>query len=105
MQRHSWYFEPGQKVLINGAAGGVATFAVQIAKSFGAEVRGVCSTRNMDLLRSIGTDHVIDYSQDDFAKSMQRYDLIFDLVANHSLLACMKDSSGCAQGVFPLHLL
>jgi len=82
--------QPGQKVLINGAAGGVGTFAVQIAKSFGADVTGVCSTRNMDMVRAIGADRVIDYTQEDFTKSGQRYDLIFDLVSNHSLLACRR---------------
>src|SRR5437773_1485537 len=80
----------GQKVLINGASGGVGTFAVQIAKSFGADVTGVCSTRNVDLVRSLGADHVIDYTKEDFAKGEQRYDVILDNVPNHSLSECRQ---------------
>jgi NADPH:quinone reductase-like Zn-dependent oxidoreductase len=80
--------QPGQKVLINGASGGVGTFAVQIAKSFGADVTGICSTRNVDLVRSLGADHVIDYTKEDFAKGTERYDVILDNVPNHSLSEC-----------------
>jgi len=81
---------PKPNVLINGASGGVGTFAVQIAKSFGADVTGVCSTRNLDMVRSLGADHVIDYTKEDFAKGDQRYDVVLDNVPNHSLSECRR---------------
>jgi NADPH:quinone reductase-like Zn-dependent oxidoreductase len=88
--RDGGQIKAGQKVLINGASGGVGTFAVQVAKSFGAEVTGVCSTRNLDLVRSIGADRVIDYTQEDFTRGEQRYDLIFDVAAKLSFSDCKR---------------
>ena len=85
--RDAGQLQPGQSVLINGAAGGVGTFAVQIAKAMGAEVTGVCSARNVELVRSLGADHVIDHGKEDFTCGDRRYDLIFDLVGNHSVSA------------------
>ena len=82
--------QPGHRVLINGASGGVGTFAVQIAKSFGADVTGVCSTRNVDLVRSIGAGQVIDYTKEDFTRTDRRYDVMLDLVGNRSLSDCRR---------------
>jgi len=82
--------QPGQSVLINGAAGGVGTFSVQIAKAYGAEVTGVCSTRNVDMVRSIGADHVIDYTREDFASAGKQYDVMVDIVGNRSVADCRR---------------
>ena len=88
--RDAGRIQPGQRVLINGAAGGVGTFAVQIARALGGHVTGVCSTRNVEVVRSIGADRVMDYAREDFTRSGERYDLIYDLVANHSFSACRR---------------
>jgi NADPH:quinone reductase-like Zn-dependent oxidoreductase len=82
--------QPGRRVLINGASGGVGTFAVQIAKSFGASVTGVCSARNVEMVRSLGADQVVDYTYEDFAQTAQRYDVMLDLVGSHSLSDCRR---------------
>jgi len=88
--RDNGHIQQGKNVLINGASGGVGTFAVQIAKSYGAEVTGICSAKNMDLVRSIGADYVIDYTQEDFTQKEQRYDLILDNVVNRPLSDCTR---------------
>jgi NADPH:quinone reductase-like Zn-dependent oxidoreductase len=88
--RDKGQIRPGQKVLVNGASGGVGSFAVQVAKSFGATVTGVCSPRNVDMVRSMGADRVIDYTQEDFIRDGKRYDILFDVAGNHSWSDCKK---------------
>jgi NADPH:quinone reductase-like Zn-dependent oxidoreductase len=88
--RDKGHVRAGQKVLINGAASGVGTFAVQLARAFGAEVTGVCSTRNVEMVRSTGADHVVDYTLDDYTRTGQVYDLIIDMVGNHTLAASRR---------------
>ena len=99
--RDAGHIRAGRSVLVNGAAGGVGTFAVQIAKSYGADVTGVCSTRNVDMVRSLGADSVIDYTRQDFTRNGQRYDVIFDLAVNHSVQEYRRvlDSKGIFIGV------
>ena len=105
--RDKGHLEPGQNVLINGAAGGIGTFAVQIAKSFGANVTGVCSTKNVELVRSLGADRVIDYTRDDFTQDSERYDLLLDNVGNRRLSAMRRvlgPSGKCVMAGAPKEL-
>ena len=96
--REKGQIQPGQKVLINGAGGGAGTFAIQIAKSFGGEVTGVDSTRKLDIMRAVGADHVVDYTQEDFTKKGQRYDWILDFAAHHSIFDYNR--SLCPKGIY-----
>ncbi len=105
--RDKGHLRAGQRVLINGAAGGIGTFAVQIAKSFGANVTGVCSTRNVELVRSLGADRVIDYTRDDFTQDSERYDLLLDNVGNRTLSAMsrvLSPSGKCVMAGAPKQL-
>jgi NADPH:quinone reductase-like Zn-dependent oxidoreductase len=95
------HIQPGQKVLINGASGGSGTIAVQLAKTFAVEITGVCSTGKMEFVRTLGVDHVIDYTQDDFTRSGQQYDLIIDAQGHHSIIDCMRALK--PGGVYALH--